>query len=120
MKPYHFPAASINRLVREAIYGHYLKQLKFPDPAVPFEKLDPAAMPWADLQGLILAHLRHRYTQYEADLAAGEDREFLHRQIAADAFYAYPWLRKDPRPFPVDPPRRVLDEAAAHLATLTT
>jgi hypothetical protein len=120
MKVYHFPAASINRLVRESIYGHYVQLLKYPDPsAPPFTALDAATMPWPELQGLILSHLRHRYTSYEADLAAGADRDLLHRNITADALYAYPWLRKDPRPFPADPPRRLLDEAAAHLATLT-
>jgi hypothetical protein len=119
MKVYHFPSSSVNRLVREAIYGHYLRLLKYPDPSRPSSKLDPKTMPWAELQGLILSHLRHRYTDYEAALARGEDRDLLHRAITADAFYAYPWLRRDPRPFPVDPPRLALDEAAAHLATLT-
>jgi hypothetical protein len=63
-------------------------------------------MPWPELQGLLLAHLRHRYTSYEADLRAGADRDQLHREIHAAAFHAFPFLRSDPRPFEPDPPRR--------------
>jgi hypothetical protein len=75
VKLYHFQASSANRLIRESIYGHYLKLLKYPDPTQPFAKLDPKTIPWAELQGLILAHLRHRYTDYEAALARGENRD---------------------------------------------
>ena len=60
-------------------------------------------MPWPELQGLLLAHLCHRYTGYESELAAGGDRETLRREIAAFALHAYPVLRVDPTPFPADP-----------------
>ena len=76
-------------------------------------------MPWPELQGLLLAHLCHRYTGYESELAAGGDRETLRREIAASALHAYPFLRVDPRPFPADPSLVTLDEAAARLAILT-
>jgi hypothetical protein len=45
MKIYHFPALSLNRLVREAVSGFYLRRIKFPDPDRPFTALDPATMP---------------------------------------------------------------------------
>jgi hypothetical protein len=118
MKIYHFPALTLNRLVRESVSGFYLRKIKFPDADRPFTALNPATMPWPELQGLLLAHLRHRYTSYEADLRAGADRDQLHREIHAAAFHAFPFLRSDPRPFEPDPPRLAMDEAAARLADL--
>ena len=32
MKIYHFPALSLDRLVRESVSGFYLRRFKFPDP----------------------------------------------------------------------------------------
>jgi len=119
MKIYHFPPLTPARLVRESVVGYYLRLLKYPDPERPFSKLDPKTMPWPELQGLLLAHLRHRYTDYEARLASGEDRETLRHEIHSDAFHAFPFLRADPRPFPPPPVRLAFDEAAARLSTLT-
>jgi predicted RNA-binding Zn-ribbon protein involved in translation (DUF1610 family) len=108
----------LNRLVRESVSGFYLRKIKFPDSDRPFAPLDPVTMPWSELQGLLLAHLRHRYTDYEAALAAGGDRDALHHEIHFTIFKQFPFLRSDPRPFPPDPPRLALDEIAAHLAQL--
>jgi hypothetical protein len=82
------------------VVGYYLRLLKYPDPERPFSKLDPKTMPWPELQGLLLAHLRHRYTDYEARLASGEDRATLRHEIHSAAFHAFPFLRADPRFFP--------------------
>jgi hypothetical protein len=38
-------------------------------------------MPWAELRGLLLAYIRHRYTDYEARLAAGEDALFDQNRV---------------------------------------
>ena len=46
MKIYHFPPITLNRLVGEAVFGFYLRRIKFPDPDRPFTALDPATMPW--------------------------------------------------------------------------
>ena len=46
MKIYRFPPLTINRLVREAVSGYYLRKIKFPDLDKPFVELDPATMPW--------------------------------------------------------------------------
>jgi hypothetical protein len=46
MKIHHFPALSLNRLVREAVSSFYLQRIKFPDPDRPFTALDPATMFW--------------------------------------------------------------------------
>jgi hypothetical protein len=98
-KIYHFPPLTVNRLVREAIASHYLQLLKYPDLSKPFEKLDPKTMDWPQLQGLLLSTIRHRYSTYGCELAAGVDRETLHREIHAAAFKQFPFLRNDPRPF---------------------
>ena len=45
MKLYHFPALSLNRLVRDSVSGFYSRRIKFPDPERPFTALDPAT-PW--------------------------------------------------------------------------
>jgi len=46
MKIYHFPALSLDRLVRESVSGFYLRRIKFPDPDRLFTVLDPATLPW--------------------------------------------------------------------------
>ena len=46
MKIYYFPPITLNRLVGEAVFGFYLRRIKFPDPDRPFTALDPATMPW--------------------------------------------------------------------------
>jgi hypothetical protein len=84
--------------VREARQNFYLQIIKNPD--APATLIDVETMPWAELQGLLLAYIRHRYTDYEARLAAGEDRETLQEEIRLASFRAYPWLNRDPRPFP--------------------
>jgi len=58
-------------------------------------------MPWPELQGLILSHLRHRYTQYEAALVAGEDRDVLRAAIHAAALDGPLGDRTLPPPFKV-------------------
>jgi len=103
VKIYHFPPLTPARLFRESAVSYYLRALKYPAPDRPFTRLDPKTMPWPELQGLSLAQLRHRYSDYESRLAAGEDRDLLHREIHAAAFHAFPWLRADPRPLPPPP-----------------
>ena len=46
MEIYRFPPLTINRLVREAVFGYYLRKIEFPDLDKPFVELDPATMPW--------------------------------------------------------------------------
>lgn len=90
MRIYHFPALSLNRLLHESVSGYYLRHIRFPNSDRPFTRLDLDAMPWPELQSLILSHRRHRYTGYEAALAAGGDRGQLHREIHAGAFRTFP------------------------------
>jgi len=104
MRIYRFPALSVNRLVRESISNFYLRRIR-----------DPGEHPFV---GLILSHLRHRYTDYGAALRTGEDRDSLRQQIHAAAFRTFPFLRSDPRPFEPEAPRLAMDEAAARLADL--
>ena len=118
MKVYRFPPLTPARLFRESAVSYYLRALKYPNFDKPFTRLNLATMDWPPLLGLCLAQLRHRYSDYETRLAAGEDREMLHREIHAAAFHAFPWLRADPRPLPPPPVRLALDEAAATLAHL--
>ena len=76
-------------------------------------------MPWPELQGLLLAHLRHRYTSYEADLARRGGPRPAPPGDPRRRFPLFPpSLRSDPRPFEPDPPRLAMDEAAARLADL--
>jgi hypothetical protein len=109
---------SINRLAREAI-NSYLLNLIRQSPSSPGEglpaPLDPDSMPWPQLQGLLLWHLRHKYTTYDAQLSAGADRDTLRAEIHTAAMRAYPFLRADPRPLPPEPKRRYYDNLAARL-----
>ena len=45
MKIYHFPPITLNRLVGEAVFGFYLRRIKFPDPDRPFTALDRRRCP---------------------------------------------------------------------------
>ena len=38
MKIYHFPPITLNRLVRESVFGFYLRRIKFPDPDRPLPR----------------------------------------------------------------------------------
>jgi hypothetical protein len=45
-----FSAYHLNRLVRESVFGFYLRRIKFPDPDRPLAALDPATMPLARIR----------------------------------------------------------------------
>ena len=89
MEVYRFPSLTSARLFRESNVSYYLRALKYPNFDKPFTRLNLATMDLPPLLGLCLAQLRHRYSDYESRLAAGEDREMLHREIHAAAFHAY-------------------------------
>ena len=121
MKTYRFPPMSAARLFREAINSYLLARIhqgpSSPDEEPP-DRPDPDTMPWPQLQGLCLSHLRHRYTSYDAERAKGADRETLRSEIYAAALRTYSFLRSDPRPLPREPERRYYDFLAARLDAL--
>jgi len=87
MKVYRFPPLTPARLFRESAVSYYLRALKYPNFDKPFTRLNLATMDWPPLLGLCLAQLRHRYSDYESRLAAGEDREMLHPRCRFPRLY---------------------------------
>jgi hypothetical protein len=107
------PNFTPKRLVEEAVIAHNLRHL---------EQLDPVTAPWSVLTNVIVAYLRHAWTDNDQRLSGVYDRELrdkLAAKVAKAAFQKFPWLREDPRPFPettVTP--LAFDEAATHLSYL--
>jgi len=107
------------RLVRESILNHNLRH-----PEVP---LDAEESPWQVIVPVIYAFIRHELTNYDEELRSltegtynEEKRNALAARIAGRARKAFPWLKKDPRPFP-EPERGLeLDTVARQLANLRT
>lgn len=108
------------RLVRESVLNY---NLRHPDGPV----LDAAKSPWEDIVPVIYAFVRHELTDYDDDLrtsTAGAYDEATRNRLAASlnarTRTACPWLKSDPRPFPVKGIPFELDEIAARLADLRT
>jgi hypothetical protein len=84
--------------------------------------------PWPQLRAAVSAFLRHSQSGYEEQLRtrAGYDpvlRDQLAAQVEVAARRAYPWLDRDPRPFPTEEkaaPTLVLDRMASRLAEFHT
>jgi hypothetical protein len=112
---YRFLLVSPSRLVRDALRSariHHFRQGIMPQGLA---ELDPESCPWSQIVSLVLDHAWHRYTNYDERLARGEDRGALRRSITGAIYHAYPWLERDPRPFPAEPKRLVFDDCAAQL-----
>src|SRR6267142_2598887 len=112
----HWPPV---RLVRESILNHNLRH--------PATELDAEKRPWPEIVPVIYAFVRHELTNYDAELRVQtegaydeEKRNRLVAQVTARARAAFPWLRRDPRPFPQEKKSLELDETARRLADLRT
>jgi hypothetical protein len=109
---------SARRLLRESVNSHTLQLIK--DGPIDGKddlpaKIDTETLSWPQLFGLVEAHLRHRYSDYDAALSRGEDRDTLRAGIHAAILRAYPFLRSDPRPLSPEPERKYYDELAAKI-----
>jgi hypothetical protein len=107
------PNFTPKRLVEEAVLSHNLRHQ---------DQVDEITTPWPVLTNVVLAYLRHVFTDHDQQLSHAYDpelRDKLAAQVAKAAFQKYPWLRADPRPFPetaVSP--LAFDEAATDLTDL--
>jgi hypothetical protein len=113
---FYFPDWPPRRLVLEAVTAWRFRHLDE-------EYLDVDSAPWASIRGAVLAFLRHNLTDYDERLRVRCERDEAYRddlaeQIAQVALRRYPWLTKDPRPFPKSEDSLFLDAAAKELASL--
>jgi hypothetical protein len=69
---------------------------------------------------MVLAHVRHRYTDYDARLvgASQEEHDRLRAVMDAACYKKFVWLRSDPIPLPPDPVRKFMDELSASICEL--
>jgi hypothetical protein len=117
MKPIYLPEIPPRRLIKEALRSYHLELLK--DPAAEPEPIDPETAPWETVRRIVLAHVRHRLSDYDERLNKGEDHDLLRATLDGAAYRRYPWLKgEDPRPFPPEEPRKIFDEIAADLVEL--
>jgi hypothetical protein len=106
------PNFTLRYLVEKALTAHNLRHL---------EQLDLDTTPWPHVVNVVVAYLRHNFTDHDQQLSHAYDpklRDKLAAQVARAAFQKYPWLREDPRPFPETPVRLAFDEAATELSEL--
>ena len=113
---FHWPP---RRLVRESVLNHNLRH--------PEAALDEEKSPWEAIVPVIFAFVRHELTNYDEELRREtegardeEKRNRLASRVASRVRKAYPWITKDPRPFPPRERALELDATARQLANLRT